>query len=80
MGVCTFNPKEKICQVFSFILQSSSDMLQSQNLLKVRGATRPDMSLSVALLQILRLGHVRAVLQYDAIICKIDAVVKLVIT
>ncbi len=39
-------------------------MPQSENFQKARGATRPGVSLSVTLLQILQLGHVRTVLQY----------------
>ncbi len=35
------------------VLQNSSDMPQAESLRKARGATRPGVSLSVALLQIL---------------------------
>ena len=40
-------------------------MPQSENLQNARGAARPGVSLSVALLEIPRLGHVRTVLQYN---------------
>ncbi len=46
------------------VLQSSWDMPQSEIFQKARGATRPGVSLPVALLQILQQGHVRTVLQH----------------
>ncbi len=48
------------------VLQHCSDKPQLGNLQKARGVTRSGVLLSVALLQILRLGHVQTDLQYSS--------------
>ncbi len=53
-----------VMQAPRFVLQNCSDMPQSKNLQKAGGGTGPSVLLSVALLQIIQLGHVQTLLQY----------------
>ncbi len=57
----------RILSIYGIAKQFGHTLGQSENLQKARGTTRPGASLSVALLEILRLGNVRTVLQYIAI-------------